>query len=648
MSTAFSKMRIKRPFSLAIALSLALSPVVPLKAEDKKERSTQEQIRIMHLETYGPVNEAAPQETIEEFQKKMFGAIFKGRSFTSLIENPTEPTKRDLIEKMHLACPAPPLPQNPAIDLNTVRMLELAQGEQKGENNLVDVLMGSDASDAARLVCADLLSQPIPAADIAHTKQLQNAVRLLAENDELFAKYNRAVNTWKSSLENLTYFYEGASTRSNLINKLLYFSNVESPGLGWIDNSSKALQISRWIGHPFKALIIFGPPALAIGGLVARKPHLALAGLTHSILLSYLTLNSTRLEFGGHKYLQQRMIGVADAMRSLRVMRHIIHSTPELKDCALFTPLDDLVRKTKNHPDPFGDLLDTLKESSTFQGNASHLSPSGTIRYHYKVMTEIKDEFKDLIRAGAGAEIVLQLAKLVRKNPERYCLVNFDTAATSPNIELQDFWNPFVSYHKDMDSIITNDIAFNGMRGMIVTGPNAGGKSTSMKAIMLNLILAQTFGIATARSCTITPFTKILCHLNTSDDTAGGNSGHMAQVQRFKDLLIAVMQCKPGEKVALMLDELFNATSPDQADELVYKALRKLMEYENVIFISPTHYPKATQLERDLNGLCKNFQVMADLNEDGRTVKQFRYKLAPGVSPIKNAEQVAASAGVTF
>jgi len=667
-----------------MAIALWLSPIAPLCAEKKAKISPEEHLRQLHIETYGP----------ERDDEQTIGSKDGLNKFTQMVEPTTPPTSRDIAETTHAALPPSPLLENPTMDLSTLKMLELIRGDEKPECHLTDILMGPNATHAARFMCADLLSQP----NTAQAHHMRDTIKALVEDDTLFAHYNRAINTWKRTLPSLLFFSESTQElRNNIINDQLFFTwensgessaqiataafrGCQDPADFVIklvqhiimdrivrtisirgNKSTTFLQATRWIEHivPHGLFCVALPTALGAYNIDHffkgnhRIPTPALIGANAAIpLAAWWFASSARNTSNGHKYLQERMIGVANAMRALRVIRQITSNNPATRNCPLFQPLDELIHRNKKHTHDFYTLQKRLATNSTFTGSASHLSPSGVIRDSYRVMTEVKDEFRDLIRAGATAEVIFNLASHIRKNPERFCLVDFDTNTTKPSFEMRDYWNPFVSYHKDMDDIVTNNVECNTpdnpMRGMIITGPNAGGKSTAMKAMVINMVLAQTFGIAAARECRMTPFTKIMCHLNTSDDTSGGDSGHMAQVKRFKNLIEVIESCKPNEYIVLVLDELFNATSPEQADDLVYKALNKLAQYKNVIFISPTHYPAATKLEKDLNGLCRNYQVLAELNPDGKTVKKYLYKIAPGISPIKNAAQVAESVGITF
>ena len=146
-----------------------------------------------------------------------------------------------------------------------------------------------------------------------------------------------------------------------------------------------------------------------------------------------------------------------------------------------------------------------------------------------------------------------------------YCFVDFIEESDKPILEVQNFWHPFI----DAEKIVSNSVSLNtgNERNMIITGPNTGGKSTTMKALASSVLLAQTFGIAPASSMRMTPFGVICTYLNISDDISSGLSLFKAEVKRFQDLMKATKKLPNGSFAFVILDEIFTGTSPDKAEE---------------------------------------------------------------------------------
>jgi DNA mismatch repair ATPase MutS len=230
---------------------------------------------------------------------------------------------------------------------------------------------------------------------------------------------------------------------------------------------------------------------------------------------------------------------------------------------------------------------------------------------------------------------------LHQKLPVHYSFAQFTQGA--PTISAKQFWNPFLP----VDTVVPNSIEFsaNGMSSIILTGPNTGGKSVTLKALMINVLLAQTFGIAAADQLVITPFNKLTCHMNITDDTGAGISLFKAEIQRAHELMEMVRKLAPNECAFIIVDEIFTGTSPDKAEELSHKFIKQLSEFPNVLFVNATHFKKLTDLEQETNGRCKNYHMSVVIDNTGKVVK-YNYTLAHGPSPVNNASQIAQEEGI--
>src|SRR5262249_2944427 len=150
--------------------------------------------------------------------------------------------------------------------------------------------------------------------------------------------------------------------------------------------------------------------------------------------------------------------------------------------------------------------------------------------------------------------------------------------------------NPIVN----PETVVTNNLELGAVgkdRNMIVTGANTGGKSTLIKAIMINMLFAQTIGIVPSSTATITPCAFLVSSLNVVDNTADGDSLFKAEVNRAKLLIKVALQMKQENKPCFMiLDELFRGTRPEKADQLTHECGMKLVNCPTTSFILATHY----------------------------------------------------------
>lgn len=340
-----------------------------------------------------------------------------------------------------------------------------------------------------------------------------------------------------------------------------------------------------------------------------------------------------------------------------RAHRELIVATKELAHILnkydvdmndLVTPLDKGFETT-----PDGKELKKLLLSPTFNNNRIWTKITGRVYTAYDLLQEqtIKQEIARLCRAIGELDCYVTLAhKMVACNqkPENHCcFAQYLTQSATPLIEMKNTWNTFVPG----DSVVCNDITLgskDNKRFMIITGPNAGGKSTYMKSVFHNIVLAQTFGIAFANECTITPFGCLKTYANITDDIAEGDSTFKKSIKHAKELLDEITTAKNrGAFSFVLIDELFSGTSVDQVEQLSLRFMRQLLDRTSCVGISATHYKSVLELETNTNGIVKNYQVGAVTNHDG-VFERYTYRIEPGISPVKNAMQVAVDNGLTL
>jgi hypothetical protein len=175
-------------------------------------------------------------------------------------------------------------------------------------------------------------------------------------------------------------------------------------------------------------------------------------------------------------------------------------------------------------------------------------------------------------------------------------------------------------------------------KNMILTGPNASGKTTILKTTLINVILTQQVGCGFYSSGTITPFSHIHCYLNIPD-TSGRDSLFQAEARRCKDIIDAVL-ANPGESHLCVFDELYSGTNPEEAISSGTAFLQYLSKYRRVSCMLTTHF---FELCKNLHGnrLFENFHM--DTREDSTGepgVFEYTYLMKPGMSQTRGGVKV--------
>ncbi len=337
-----------------------------------------------------------------------------------------------------------------------------------------------------------------------------------------------------------------------------------------------------------------------------------------------------RYIFAFRHCLQTKLIYASQYIDALKKIAQKTRECPTLK---LYCPaianleneLNDLGKESKD----MNQLL-TLLQTSTFQGEASFFSWYGRCNVAYQLLHKVKNKLVHPMMIVGELDAYLSCVRLIKKFEAKNVPVCFPQYICSqePALAITNFWNPSLPAHKAVSNSLM--IGYANPKNIIVTGPNAGGKSTTMKGLLINIILAQTFGIATAESLIFTPFAKIITYLNITDDIAAGKSHFKAGACRARELIQTAQSQIIPDFTLTAVDEVFNGTTFYEGQAAAYALIEQLSTFPNNMCITITHFPKVPFLEEEYPGLFANYKVTARFDEHNNLV--YPYKLEKGIS----------------
>ena len=166
-------------------------------------------------------------------------------------------------------------------------------------------------------------------------------------------------------------------------------------------------------------------------------------------------------------------------------------------------------------------------------------------------------------------------------------------------------------------------------KNMIITGPNASGKTTILKSTLINILFSQQFGCGFYDSAKIKPFNHIHCYLNIPD-TSGRDSLFQAEARRCKEILDAISVNKTDTHFCAF-DELYSGTNPEEAEQSATAFMKYVTKYKNVSCILTTHFIKVCKkLEKNKNII--NYKMLTE-KENNNLI--YKYTLTEGISDIK-------------
>ena len=169
-------------------------------------------------------------------------------------------------------------------------------------------------------------------------------------------------------------------------------------------------------------------------------------------------------------------------------------------------------------------------------------------------------------------------------------------------------------------------------RNILITGPNAAGKTTYLKTTLLNVLFSQQIGCGYYESCRLCPYQRIHTYLNIPD-TSERDSLFQAESRRCKNILDSVVNYQKDRQLCVF-DELYSGTNPEEATKSSFAFLKYLAKYKNVNFLLTTHYAKVCKKLRK-NPRIKCCKMEAKMNSSGDL--SYSYKIVPGISKIQGA-----------
>jgi len=327
--------------------------------------------------------------------------------------------------------------------------------------------------------------------------------------------------------------------------------------------------------------------------------------------------------------IQNLMIEIAQFVHTLEKVYEVIRLNKELATHHEFKDLILLFEEKIPESEELQEFF-SLMHHNTFKGTSSVFSHKGNVLRSFALLHMIKKDLEDALIALGSLDKWLAMAELFKQkqgtnNP--LCFAEYKQSE-APFIQLKDFWHPLIKANNVIHNSITLGVD-NKKRNIIVTGPNAGGKSTSLKAIAINILLAQTFGISPSATMCFTPFSLIATYLNITDDIGAGSSLFKAEVERTDKLLNAIESLEPKQKSFVIFDEIFNGTSPLEGMASAYSVAQHLAKLPNSICLLATHFKELTKLE-ETTDTFNNYKVSVQYNDDGTI--HYPYKLESGIS----------------
>ena len=224
--------------------------------------------------------------------------------------------------------------------------------------------------------------------------------------------------------------------------------------------------------------------------------------------------------------------------------------------------------------------ISTAKEQILYLEKQIFLELLVYLKQHIKELQELADIIAQL-------DVLLSFAQLAVQNNYVRPIFNDERM-----IEIKSSRHPIIEKH--MPQFIANDISMNQQHQfMLITGANMGGKSTYMRQVAINVLLAHCGSYIAAESAIIGNIDRIFTRIGATDNLAGGQSTFMMEMVET-----AVILNNATANSLVILDEIGRGTSTKDGLAIAHATVRHLLEINKSLTLFATHFFELTYLAK--------------------------------------------------
>ena len=240
-------------------------------------------------------------------------------------------------------------------------------------------------------------------------------------------------------------------------------------------------------------------------------------------------------------------------------------------------------------------------------GNTLFIEPESVARLYGELQDMRVDEENEerrilytlTVMLSDKAEVIFRNNRTIEKLDFIFAKgkLSVDCGGTEPEINVERRIRLVKGRHPLMDKSINIPLDFEmgkGTNGVIITGPNTGGKTVAIKTVALSCLMAQCGLHTAARSAEICMNNLILCDIGDGQNLAENLSTFSAHITNVLNILR-----KADNESLVIMDELGSGTDPAEGMGIAIAILRELKR-SGALYLVTTHYPEIkTYAERE-------------------------------------------------
>lgn len=249
-----------------------------------------------------------------------------------------------------------------------------------------------------------------------------------------------------------------------------------------------------------------------------------------------------------------------------------------------------------------------IDKSST--GSTLFIEPAGVAKYFEKLQLLKIDEENEVYRilytlsalVLASAPVLCENLTMIEKLDFIFSKgkLSIDMDAVEPEINTERRMVMKDARHPLMDKAVAVPLQLDideTVRGIVITGPNTGGKTIAIKTVMLNCMMAQSGLHVTCKQADICMHSSYLCDIGDGQDLSENLSTFSAHITNVLQVLR-----ETNENSFIIMDELGSGTDPTEGMGIAIAILEELRK-SGACFLVTTHYPEVKEYAAKTEGI---------------------------------------------
>ncbi len=253
------------------------------------------------------------------------------------------------------------------------------------------------------------------------------------------------------------------------------------------------------------------------------------------------------------------------------------------------------------------------------------------VRRYFLWKEAYRNDVRTWMQAAGCIEALISLGVIARTN--KSCTMPVVTDSKKPELSVTGLTHPLLK----QPGAVGNDFVM-AHQTCIITGSNMSGKTTFLRSIGVNSILAYAGGFCTASGFRISRM-AVCTSMRTADDINEGISTFYAELLHIQKIIETGRKQKP---MLALIDEIYKGTNSKDRIFAARETVKKLAK-PYVFTILTTHDLELCSIEQDSGMDAANFHFCEHYHEDQIL---FDYKIRHGICETANARYLLRMAGI--